>query len=182
MGKRSNFKRLPRDYYRTWDPRAVEPLVPHLPKMGTFVEPCAGDGSLIKNIHELTKYGMCCTFASDIEPQESVIPEFVIAKLDALELKSKGPKLIKNIITNPPWDVKILHPMIEHFRKIAPTWLLFYADWMHTKRAIPYLTFCEKIVSIGRVKCIEHSKYGSKENAAWYLFGNEEKKTIFYGR
>ena len=39
------------------------------------------------------------------------------------------------IITNPPWDTKILHPMIEHFRSQNTTWLLFDADWMHTKQS-----------------------------------------------
>jgi hypothetical protein len=38
-------------------------------------------------------------------------------------------------ITNPPWDRKVLHPLIEHLSSIAPTWLLFDADWMHTKQS-----------------------------------------------
>ena len=49
MGKRSDFERVPRDYYPT-PFEAVRPLVPHLPDKGLFGEPCAGDGRLIRHI------------------------------------------------------------------------------------------------------------------------------------
>ena len=35
--------------------------------------------------------------------------------------------------------------------RLAPTWLLFDADWAHTKQAAPYLRHCSHIVSVGRV-------------------------------
>ena len=86
-------------------------------------------------------------------------------------------------ITNPPWNRKILHPLIEHLSNIAPTWLLFDADWMHTKQSIPYLTRLKKVVSIGRVKWIEDSKMTGKDNSCWYLFDSQEtNKVLFYGR
>jgi len=60
--------------------------------------------------------------------------------------------------------------------------LLFYADWMHTKQSIPYMPYCHKIVSVGRVKWIPGSKSVGKDNCAWYLFDKHEAETIFYGR
>jgi len=64
----------------------------------------------------------------------------------------------------------LLHPLILHFSKQAPTWLLFDADWIHTKQAVQYLPLCKKVVSIGRVKWIEDSKHTGKDNSCWYLF------------
>jgi len=69
MGKRSNFERNPRDYYRT--PReAVFPIWPYLQDHQTFCEPCAGDGALIRSLHEI---GITCSSAWDIKPQEGGI-------------------------------------------------------------------------------------------------------------
>ena len=65
MGKRSDFERIPRDFYPT--PRAaVLPLVKHLPKHFVFTEPCAGDGRLIDHLQNA---GGFCVDAYDIEPR-----------------------------------------------------------------------------------------------------------------
>ena len=66
------------------------------------------------------------------------------------------------------------------FRNFRPTWLLFDADWAHTKQARPYLKYCDKIVSVGRVKWIPDSKMTGKDNCAWYLFLKDECQTKFY--
>ena len=171
MGKRSNFERVERDFYPTPE-EAVIPLLPHLPEEGTFVEPCAGDGALIDHLEKLTN--LKCTLGSDIEPRREDIYE-----KDALIPRS----YYSIIITNPPWNRKILHPLIEIFAKQKPTWLLFDADWPHTKQSIPFLPMLKKIVSIGRVKWIPNSKMIGKDNCCWYLFDNEQSKNIeFYGR
>jgi hypothetical protein len=60
--------------------------------------------------------------------------------------------------------------MIEHFSAMRPTWLLFDADWMHTLQSAPYMKWCRKIVSVGRVKWIPDSTMTGKDNCAWYLF------------
>jgi hypothetical protein len=87
------------------------------------------------------------------------------------------------VITNPPWNRKILHPIIENLSDQLPTWLLFDADWIHTKQSVPYLTRLKKVVSIGRVKWIEDSKGTGKDNCCWYLFGKPNGFPIqFYGR
>ena len=86
-------------------------------------------------------------------------------------------------ITNPAWDRKILHPLITHLSNLAPIWLLFDADWMHTKQSKAYMHRCAKIVSVGRIKWIPDSKMTGKDNCAWYLFDkNKWEETRFYGR
>ncbi len=87
------------------------------------------------------------------------------------------------IITNPPWDRKLLHPMIEYFTAFRPTWLLFDADWIHTKQSVQYLPLLKKIVSIGRVQWIPDSKSTGKDNCCWYLFSKGDSQLIqFVGR
>lgn len=87
------------------------------------------------------------------------------------------------VITNPPWDRKLLHPMIERFSSIRPTWLLFDANWLFTKQANPYLKLLHKVIVIGRVKWIEDSKYTGKDDVLWYLFdANHSGPFEFYGK
>ena len=179
MGKRSDYVRRERDTYFTPE-AAVEPLIDHLP-YGHFdyVEPCAGDGRLVKHIHKLTGGLGKCIFASDIEPKS-----LGVEANDALDLYfPEG--VVDYVITNPPWERKFLHSFIEHWLEIAPMWLLFDADWAHTKQAAGYMTYCSKVVSVGRVKWIEGSKGVGKDNCCWYLFdgvSNSTAPTEFYGR
>ncbi len=176
MGKRSSgkFERNPRDYYKT-PKKAVLPLIPHLGTFSNFAEPCAGDGQLIKYIQDITHMHQCI-WASDIEPQVDFVK-----KLDALSI-IKLPKDIDLIITNPPWNRKILHPMITHFRKQKPTWLLYDSDWMHTQQSREFMPYCHKIVSVGRVSWMENGKSGV-DNSCWYLFKKEKaENTVFVGR
>ncbi|KJS45225.1 MAG: hypothetical protein VR71_02080 [Roseovarius sp. BRH_c41] len=174
MGKRSAFERIERDFY--WTPEAaVLPLLPHLPFGTMFVEPCAGDGRLVKH---LEKHGMSCLFASDIEPRA----EFV-RRRDALDLWFRAEVPSADMcITNPPWGRKVLHPMIDAFRVQLPTWLLFDADWAHTVQAARFMPYCRKIVSVGRVKWIEGSTMTGKDNCAWYLFTAEAGACEFHGK
>lgn len=173
MGKRSEFERRDRDYYPT-PKEAVLPLFAHLNPNTKFIEPCAGDLALVKILEE---QGHECALASDIEPQAPNV-----LKQDALSSTFK-PNPNEIIITNPPWDRKVLHPMIVAFSDVAPTWLLFDADWMHTKQSKEYLPRLRKIISVGRVKWIPESNGAGKDNSAWYLFDKpSETPTIFYGR
>lgn len=179
MGKRSDYVRVERDFYPT-PISAVEPLIPHLPYTFDYVEPCAGDGRLVQHITELTEGHGQCIFQSDIEPRASHIRE-----ADALDIDFGSYGVMDYCITNPPWDRKILHPFLEHWLDICPTWLLFDADWMHTKQSAVYMTYCVKVVSVGRVKWIEGSKSVGKDNCCWYLFDGDmssNKPTEFYGR
>jgi hypothetical protein len=172
MGKRSSFERKPRDFYPT-PAVAVAPLLPRIKDIEFFDEPCAGDGALI-DILEAT--GAKCRAALDIEPMRDDI--------DCADALSIDKCFSDAFITNPPWDRGILHRLIIHLSSLAPTWLLFDADWAHTKQAIPYLDRCRKIVSVGRVKWIPDSKMTGKDNCAWHLFqsGARSAPIEFYGR
>lgn len=176
MSKYSVFERKPRDYYPT-PLAAVKPLTAYLPPEFTFCEPCAGDGRLIKHIEDLSGGG--CLTAYDIEPQADDIEE-----LDVFELANEHVKGCDFIITNPPWDRKILHPLIVHLSNLRPTWLLFDSDWLFTLQSSELVKHrLTKVVAIGRVKWIENSASTGKENAAWYLFESvKNKPTEFYGR
>ena len=180
MGKRSDFERVERDFYPT-PKAAVVPLVPWLRDGLRYWEPCAGDGQLVRNIHELSN--AVCVAISDIEPRG---PDPRMQQCDALKVSPDAVDMADAdyIITNPPWDRKILHPMIEHFSSLRPTWLLFDADWCHTLQSSHYMKYCHKIVSVGRVKWIPGSKMTGKDNTAWYLFdqNKENDGTVFYGR
>lgn len=170
MGKRSDFERAPRDFYPT-PQAAVYPLLPHLAPGTRFVEPCAGNGALVDH---LTAAGHDCMTAFDIEPQREDIKHG-----DALEVSVFG----FTCITNPPWDRKVLHPLIIRLSDQAPTWLLFDADWVHTRQAGPLLPRLRKIVSVGRVKWIEDSPFTGKDNCAWHLFDKPaEQPAVFFGR
>jgi hypothetical protein len=167
VGKRSNFERRERDFYPT-PAAAVAPLLKHLPEPITFCEPCAGDGALLEHLEDA---GHHCLAAYDIEPQVSWANWGTgIERLDALELSKPLLHHADYIITNPPWERKLLHKLIETFAHLAPTWLLFDASWAFTKQSRPYLPYLRKIVAVGRVKWIEGSPHTGKDDCAWYHF------------
>ena len=161
MGKRSDFQTRALAYYPT--PReAVIPLLAHLPNKVRFCEPCAGEGILARHLEH---YGHECVIAYDVAPRA----EWVLAN-DASWLQEADLCGSDFIITNPPWERTVLHQIIERCCHLAPTWLLFDADWMHTRQATPYMKWLISIVSVGRVKWIEGSNGAGKDNACWYLF------------
>jgi hypothetical protein len=168
MGKRSNFERREADFYPT--PRvAVVPLIPYLRAGGvkTFAEPCAGDGALVGH---LESFGLRCVYSGDIR-----------AGQDALMLGQYG--AADAIITNPPYTRDLMHTLIAHFQRIAPTWLLLDSDWASTRQAAPFLPCCSDIVAIGRVKWIEGSKHTGKDNHAWCRFDARHRGCpVFHGR
>lgn len=165
MGKRSNFERIERDFYPT--PRkAIEPLADWFnagDSEGWFAEPCYGAGDLSDALTELTD--LQCGFACDIAPQD-----VRIETRDALTITADSVAHCDFIVTNPPWSRDVLHPMIEHFSRLKPTWLLFDADWMHTIQSRPYMQWLDTIISVGRIKWVPGTKYTSKDNCCWYLF------------
>lgn len=172
MGKRSSFERNPRDFYST-PPEAVRPLLPYL-SGGQYVEPCAGNGALIRALFELAPNEELVD-SYDIDPR-------CVGVRAANALYTRPSFIFDCFITNPPWSRDILHPLIDHLTSMAPAWLLLDADWMHTKQAAPYLKKCGCIVSVGRVKWIPGSKMTGKDNCAWYLFYEGAEETQFIGR
>ncbi len=158
--------RKERDFYPTIDPRAAARLVPHLDPATRYVEPCAGGGHLIDH---LAAHGMVCQLAIDIEPQRGDI-----MRGNALDITGPvrcgqtGQRL--KFITNPPWERKLLHALIEHLAGIAPTWLLFDAAWKETAQAARFGDWCVKIVSVGRLRWVPDSPHNSTDDCSWYLF------------
>lgn len=168
MGKRSDFARRPMDAYDT-PAEAVLPLLPFLDGVKTFAEPCAGNFWLVRH---LEKSGLTCSFAGDVRSGD-----------DALFLDERDLAGADAIITNPPWTRELLHPLINRFLQLRPTWLLFDADWCHTRQAGAYLGRCSHIVTVGRVKWIPDSPSTGKDNAAWYRFDRRHQDgPRFFGR
>ena len=161
--RQSRFERIENDFYATNDPRAVAALLPHLPDRCNFIEPCAGDGALVR---QLVAAGHVCMDAFDIAPQADGIRQADALAWDA----PRNPEAI--IITNPPYDWRVLSAMIPLFCERAwQSWLLLEASFMHTKRAAPLMRRCRKIVSIGRLKWVVGSAHGSTKDYCWYQFG-----------
>lgn len=159
MTKRAKgkFERRPRDFYATPE-SAVLPLLPHLELGSSFEEPCAGDGALVDMLERCNHF---CAYASDISPGCREVAPFDVFNCDRISADY--------FITNPPWSRPILHKIIVHLSDIAPTWLLFDADWIHTKQSVEYMKRCRKIVSVGRVSWMGNGTVGF-DNCAWYLF------------
>lgn len=175
MAKRSSgqFERVEKDFYRT-PPEAVLPLLPFLERHTTFVEPCAGDGILADT---LVGHGHICHAAFDIDPKAPGI-----RRGDARRVRWATKRGVW--ITNPPWTRSILHPLITHLSAQAPLWMLFDADWLHTRQATPFLPLLRKVVSVGRVKWIEDTDMMGKDNSMWALFDGTRPRsfTEFHGR
>lgn len=170
MTKRAKdkFERRPRDLYVTpFQPVADLMETDWLENGETFAEPCAGDGSLTEHLEAL---GLISLWESDIEPQHKRIKQ-----KDALELTEEDVTGCRYIITNPPWDRQLLHPMIEHFMNLRPTILLFDSDWAHTKQAAPLMLHCYICFGVGRVSWMGNGKKGF-DNCSWYLFRKEKPK------
>lgn len=162
MGKRSAFPRVDKDLYRTTDPKPVERLLPWLRPGASFVEPCVGWGDLVG---PLTRAG------HEIRGRYDLVPRYPgVEQLDARRLDSEHLRGADYIITNPPWTREVLHELVDVLPRLAPTWLLFDADWMHTSLAETRMRHCTAIVSVGRVKWFRHSPHAATDNCCWYLF------------
>ena len=158
MGKRSSFDRIPRDFYPT-PYAAVPPLIPHLRGVRTFAEPCSGDGALVRH---LESFGLRCVYEGDIATGQDALAFDTYRDTDA-------------IITNPPYTRDLMHRLISHFQRIAPTWLLLQLDWAATKQAAEYMLHCTDIVILPRLRWIEGSKDTGKDNHAWYKFDQRHR-------
>lgn len=172
MGRRSEFKRVERDYYRSIDPRIGHALAPHLSPGVRYVEPCAGAGDLIAQLRPFAT----CVGAYDIAPQTEGI-----ARADMFDLTIGDADMW---IANPPWARPILHRLIVHLSDQAPLWALFDANWAFTKQAGPFMPRLRRVVTVGRLKWIPDSTMVGKDDAAWFLFDRPlaGSAPIFYGR
>ncbi len=172
MGKRSDFQRVAKDYYRTFDPRAGKSLAPFLEENYTYAEPFCGRGDLIKQLSGE------CVYASDIEPDfDHNDTGLTFHEKSYTMVTDEDISKADYIISNPPWSRPILHHSIEYFASKKPTWFLFDSGWMFTGQAKPYLEkYCTKIVTIGRLKWMEGTTMSGKDDCVWYLFDPNKKE------
>ena len=159
MSKRNQgaFERKDNDAYFT-PPKAIHPLVIHL-RAGhiyAFAEPCAGDGALVVALEQA---GFKCTFMGDLATGQN-----------AFDLDQINVRQADCIISNPPYDRKIMHPLIDHFRRLKPTWLLLESDWLFTAQSAPFMVHCSDIVPVGRVRWIPGSPSDGFDNYVWCRF------------
>jgi hypothetical protein len=179
MGKRELVKkpRNPRDLYPTVDPAAAYALAPFLEPQVAYVEPCAGDGSLIKLLASVDR-DMWCMAAYDIDPQANRITQ-----RNCLTLTKNDVEGADCFITNPPFQWDMLQPILDHLPTLLPTWLLLPADSMHNKRMSPYMDFCSDVVSIGRLYWMKDKPIKGVDNNCWYKFDSKyEGFTKFHPR
>jgi hypothetical protein len=166
MGRQKPRKK--NDFYPTIDHRAADALAAHLEPGTVYAEPCAGVGDLI---HLLEQRGFVCDWGLELEgPSECRRNFWPIGKGNALNLTHRDLGAATCFITNPPWSRGSLHALILHLARIAPTWLLFDASWMHTQQAMRFAGICTDVVSVGRLKFFRESRYDPPDDCAWYRF------------
>ncbi|QIG70187.1 putative DNA methyltransferase protein [Rhizobium phage RHph_N28_1] len=171
MGKRSNYKRKKRDLYHT-PPEALTPVLRFLDPRTKFVEPCAGKAKLILGMEA---HGHKCVEAYDIKPLKNNW-RGIIRQCDVLDGDWKPKKSHDIIFTNPPWKRSILHPMIELFSDISPTWLLFDSNWANTLQSMQFASRLRAIVVVGRVRWFGGS--GGMEDSSFFLFDRPKKNNV----
>lgn len=170
MGKRSEFERIPKDKYFTFDPKAGEAIKPFLKDNVFYAEPFAGDGDLIKQLNDL---GHICTLFGDIEtnnPEIPIVDAFTLTKEDIAYFGAE------QIITNPPWTRSILHKMLDHFVPMGlPVWIVLDANWLFTKQSKVFRDkWLTDIVTIGRMKWIPNTNVAGKDDVVWLRFSNDK--------
>ena len=121
MGKRSHFPRRDRDAYAD-SGNGSGALDSASARDSHFCRTVLRDMAI--SCGTWKSHGLRCTYQGDIATGQ-----------DALALESYGGA--DAIITNPPWRRSLLHPLIRHFQKIAPTWLLLDQDWAAPSRQRP---------------------------------------------
>ena len=133
--------------------KAAAPLLPHLKPGTRFIEPCVGEGFLVGH---LKRAGHICVGAFDL-PTDACTARYDVDGVDAF-------------ITNPNWDVKVMHPLIANLSDQRPTWILLYSDWLLTQQARPLFPRMRDVAVVGRVQWIEDSKNTGFDNCCWVLF------------
>lgn len=164
MGKRSNYSKIPKDFYPTIDPKALPPNFLKYLDRKSYAEPCWGEGDLERLITD-TGLDTECHFRSDINNCATITK-------DGLDLTKEDLYDCDLIVTNPPYTKGILLPLIDHWTTLKPTWLLLPADYAHNTYMAPYMKKCSNVVSIGRMYWFEN-EWVTKEP---FDYGDLDKK------
>lgn len=181
-------------FYPTIDPRAIPPLLAHVPPGTVFAEPCAGAGDLVQLLEAA---GLECDWGLELEPQdEGLRNRWPIGVGNALALSAPDLRAMGSratcFISNLPWERSWLHPLIRHLAAILPLWSLHDAAWAYTKQAAEFGPICTDVVAVGRLKWFpdrpppmrefgeseaayrarlkKHRSYDPPDDCAWYRF------------
>jgi hypothetical protein len=163
---RTAHERSPRDFYPT-PVAAVVPLLKELhgARPLRFVEPCAGDGALVR---ALEAAGHVCVHARDLAPRGPGIATGDGAALTKDQMALWGADAI---VTNPPFAAASLDPLLACWTTLGvPLWLLLDHDWSANQAAAPYAARISRIVQLGRVRWIAGSKGRGTANFDWLRF------------
>ena len=185
MGRRSNFKRIDKDAYDTFDRKAYPPLLRQLTRPVKFWEPCGGKYDMAEALEEA---GHDCVIASDIAPRDERVFRVDAMDVTAEDVDCTG---VEYIITNPVWSRPLMHRMIWNFSGFRPTWVLFDAAWAHTTQEVParkygvptapeLMEHCHMIVSVGRLQWIEGTNQRGVDDCCWYLFDRTRERLTAY--
>lgn len=158
IARRSRRELVENSWYPTIDPRPVQVLLDQLSPGMRFVEPCAGDGALIRHLETA---GHRCIHASDIAPRARWIEQRC-----AMRLPPRG-----LVITNPPYTPRsLMHELIDHWLDCgAECWLLIDMDWASNISAGAYLIHCDRILPAGRMEIYASTGSGDR-NFGWFHF------------
>ena len=170
---KSNYQRVPGDYYPTIDKRCVYALLQHfkIKKTDTIFDVCAPQGSgIIDTLREVGKQNAFC-------------------KPDSFEEKIRADW----IITNPPYDRKLVDPIIERqIERIRRNEVSVFAcllrnNFDHAKSR--QHIFKDETLYFGQVKMlfrprwIEKSKGSPIHNYVWHIWstaaGSEKGRNAF---
>lgn len=156
-----NFDRSPADFYRT-PARAIPPLMQRLLSSVRYVEPAAGDGTLIDL---LSGYGNVCEAAFDVEPRRGDIRQ-----RNALDLTRGDIGTATMFIGNLPWSWPLFPNLIRHLTSLLPLWTLAPARFAHAARSAALMDMCSDIVALPRLKWFPDSKTQGTQDSVWLHF------------
>jgi len=143
---------------------AAMPLARILPPFTEYDEPCAGDGELITH---LVRAGHKCITACDIAPRA-----VGITMADALWLTPD-----RLVITNPPFEWRLLQPLLNHWIGHCEAWLLLPGDMLFNKRMTPYAAHIDRILPLGRVSWMRNGQ-GGMDNHGWFHFARDIQNVV----
>ena len=167
MGKRSNFARKALDTYDTPN-AAVAPLLPHLPPKTRFIDPCAGAGDLVEHLIDA---GHVFNAGYDLQPRADYIRQAIFWPPTVAPSRPKTSTLHHQSCRGSGSAFASDDRPLRSFDR--PPGLLIDANWMFTAQAEPFLRYCSKIVTVGRVRWIPGSTMTGKDDCAWFLFEPE---------
>lgn len=177
MSKRSDFDKVPKDFYPSTDKKIlVEGFVKEV-RDKTYAEPCWGEGDL----EDLLRGVATCGWRSDIRDTSPFSKQMAGTQVTPYDIRN-----CDLLVSNPPFTRQVLLPLIDHFVTLKPTWLLLPAGFMNNIYFGPYMKKCSKVVSIGRI-CwfpVNGKRVASTDDFCWYYWeeGADETQTIFIGR